>query len=166
MPLFLIERNFAEQSSSRKRLPTRIKLINDDVGVNWLFSFLSADKKKTYCLYEGPSAESVREAARRANIPADVVIEVSEINPAMFAQASLLHERIAQREGGGFGAVRGVGLGENAANVIRDGVRTDEESLRDLAIALARGDELQHFDLAPAQARRIVFARSRWRPIA
>jgi hypothetical protein len=61
-----------------------IKLINDDVGVNWLFSFLSADKKKTYCLYEGPSAEAVREAARRANIPADVVIEVSEINPGAF----------------------------------------------------------------------------------
>ena len=52
--------------------------------MNWLFSFLSADKKKTYCLYEGPSAEAMREAARRANIPADVVIEVSEINPGAF----------------------------------------------------------------------------------
>ena len=79
MPLFLIERNFAEQLELTKEAADAVKLINDDVGVNWLFSFLSADKKKTYCLYEGPSAESVREAARRANIPADVVIEVSEI---------------------------------------------------------------------------------------
>jgi uncharacterized protein DUF4242 len=81
MALFLIERNFAEQLEVSKESADAIKLINRDVGVNWLFSFLSADKKKTYCLYEGPSAEAVREAARRANIPADVVIEVSQINP-------------------------------------------------------------------------------------
>ena len=84
MPLFLIERNFAEQLELTKEATDAVKLINDDVGVNWLFSFLSADKKKTYCLYEGPSAEAVREAARRANIPADVVMEVSELKPGMF----------------------------------------------------------------------------------
>jgi hypothetical protein len=84
MALFLIERNFAEKLEVSKESADAIKLINRDVGVNWLFSFLSADKKKTYCLYEGPSAEAMREAARRANIPADVVIEVSEINPGAF----------------------------------------------------------------------------------
>jgi len=62
-----------------------VKLINDEVGVSWLFSFLSADKKKTYCLYEAPSAEAIREAARRAKLPADVVVEVSEIRPEAFA---------------------------------------------------------------------------------
>ena len=46
--------------------------------------FLSADKKKTYCLYEAPSAEAVSEAARRAGIPADVVVEVSELRPEAF----------------------------------------------------------------------------------
>ena len=53
--------------------------------VRWLFSFLSPDKRKTYCLYEAPNAEAIRMAARRANIPADVVIEVSELRPEMFA---------------------------------------------------------------------------------
>jgi hypothetical protein len=85
MPLFLIERNFAEQLERSREADEAIRLINDDVGVNWLFSFLSADKKKTYCLYEGPSAEAVREAARRANLPADVVIEVTEVKPGVFA---------------------------------------------------------------------------------
>ena len=84
MPLFLIERNFAEQLELTKEAAAGLKLINDEVGVSWLFSFLSADKKKTYCLYEGATAEAVREAARRANIPADSVIEVSELKPAMF----------------------------------------------------------------------------------
>lgn len=81
MPLFLIERNFAEQLQLSKTDAEAIRLINDEVGVEWLFSFLSADKKKTYCLYEGPSVEAIREAARRANVPADVVIEVSQLRP-------------------------------------------------------------------------------------
>ena len=85
MALFLIERNFAEQLAMTQEAADAIKLINDDVGVNWLFSFLSADKKKTYCLYEGPSVAAVREAARRANIPADVIIEVSQLHPEAIA---------------------------------------------------------------------------------
>ena len=84
MALFLIERNFAEQLEMTKEAAAAVKLINDDVGVNWLFSFLSADKKKTYCLYEGQSTEAIREAARRANIPADVIIEVSQLRPEAF----------------------------------------------------------------------------------
>jgi len=53
--------------------------------VNWLYSFLSADKKKTYCLYEAPNPELIREAARRNNVPADVIIPVSEIKASAFA---------------------------------------------------------------------------------
>ena len=63
---------------------SQVLKINDDTGVHWLFSFLSADKKKTYCLYEAESAETIREAARRANLPADVVVEVSQISPEAF----------------------------------------------------------------------------------
>jgi hypothetical protein len=85
MPLFVIERQFAEQLDLTRESAAAVKLINDDVGVSWLFSFLSADKKKTYCLYEAPSAEAIREAARRANLPADVVVQVSEIRPEAFA---------------------------------------------------------------------------------
>ena len=85
MPLFVIERQFADQLEMTRDSAAAVKLVNDDVGVNWLFSFLSADKKKTYCLYEAPSAEAIREAARRANIPADVIVEVTELRPEAFA---------------------------------------------------------------------------------
>lgn len=85
MALFLIERNFAEQLQVSAEGAAAVKQINADVGVNWLFSFLSADKKKTYCLYEASNPELIREAARRANLPADVVVEVSEINAKAFA---------------------------------------------------------------------------------
>jgi len=85
MPLFVIERNFAEQLDMTNDSAAEVRAINDDVGVSWLFSFLSADKKKTYCLYEAPSTEAIFEAARRAGIPADVVTEVSELRPEQFA---------------------------------------------------------------------------------
>ena len=81
MPLFLIERNFAEQLDLSPEAAAQVNLVNDEAGVNWLLSFLSADKKKTYCLYESSSAEAIREAARRAGIPADVIVEVSELHP-------------------------------------------------------------------------------------
>ena len=85
MPRFLIERNFAEEVEATKDIADNIVRINNEEGVRWLFSFLSPDKRKTYCLYEAPNAKAIRIAARKANLPADVVIEVSEIRPEMFA---------------------------------------------------------------------------------
>lgn len=85
MPLFLIERQFADTLQLDDAGVAAIKQINADVGVNWLISFLSADRKKTYCLYEAPSADAIREAARLAHLPADVVVEVSRIRPESFA---------------------------------------------------------------------------------
>lgn len=77
MPMYLIERRFAEQLDVDAADAEQIRLVNDDEGVRWLYSFLSADKRKTYCLYEAPSADAVRRAAERAGLPADVVIELS-----------------------------------------------------------------------------------------
>jgi hypothetical protein len=86
MPRYMIERNFAERVEVTKDGQDAIKRINDEEGVKWLFSFLSADKMKTYCLYEAPSAEAIRIAARRANVPADAIIEIGgELRPEMFA---------------------------------------------------------------------------------
>jgi hypothetical protein len=78
MPIFLIERNFAEQLEVTPDGAAAINLINDEESVRWLISFLSVDKKKTFCLYEASSAEAIREAARRAGIPADTIIELGE----------------------------------------------------------------------------------------
>ena len=83
MPRFIIERNFAEKLEFTKEGVEKVDLINDEEGVK--FSFLSADKRKTYCLYEAESADAIRNAARRANIPADVIIEVDQVTPEMFA---------------------------------------------------------------------------------
>jgi len=81
MALFVIERNFAEQLDADALDYAGIRLVNDDAGVRWLYSFLSADKKKTYCLYEAPNPEAIMDAAKRLGIPADEIVAVEEIGP-------------------------------------------------------------------------------------
>ena len=83
MPLYVIERNFAEQLDPVTLDRAGIKLVNDDVGIRWVYSFLSADKKKTYCLYEAPNPEAIREAAARLGIPADEIVPVEQLGPAV-----------------------------------------------------------------------------------
>jgi hypothetical protein len=78
MPLFLIERNFAEKLRVTPEGAAEINEINDQENVRWLISFLSVDKKKTFCLYEATNAEAIRRAAQRAGITADAIIEVDE----------------------------------------------------------------------------------------
>lgn len=76
MPLFMIERTFADQLDLTSDDVELIEEINADEGVRWLFSFLSADRRRTYCLYEAPSPEAILAAARRGDIPADEIVEV------------------------------------------------------------------------------------------
>lgn len=78
MPIFMVERTFAEELEPSFEAADGINRINDDEGVRWMYSFLSADKRKTYCLYEAPSPEAIRTAAARAGLPADVVVEVRD----------------------------------------------------------------------------------------
>jgi Protein of unknown function (DUF4242) len=78
VPIFMVERNYAEELEPSIDVADGITRINAEVGVRWLYSFLSADKRKTYCLYEAPSPEAIRTAAARAGLPADVVVEVTD----------------------------------------------------------------------------------------
>ena len=87
MALFLIERNFAEELEATSEIVGDVLVANETADVDWLFSFLSADRKKTYCLYEASSAEAIMEAARLAGIPADVIVEVSNLRPEEFVGA-------------------------------------------------------------------------------
>jgi len=84
MPRYLIERTF----SGNLMLPAngekdRTSFINNNLecNVTWLYSFVSDDRKKSYCIYEALTPEAVRKAAGRNNIPIDKIIEVSVLDP-------------------------------------------------------------------------------------
>ena len=88
MPLFLIERHFAEEVTVDEAAAATMRQVNDEIGIQWVYSFLSADKRKTYCLYEAPNADAIRAAARRLNLPADVIIEVGHLQPYQLIAAT------------------------------------------------------------------------------
>jgi len=72
-----------------------IEEINGDEGVRWLFSFLSADRRRTYCLYEAPSPEAILAAARRADVPADEIVEVDAGTPQFADRLSAWADSVA-----------------------------------------------------------------------
>jgi hypothetical protein len=81
MPLYLIERNFAEQLQLTQEVIEGVTPIIAAEGNKWLCSFLSADKKKMYCLYESPDPDAIRAAAQRLGLPTDVIMPVEQIHP-------------------------------------------------------------------------------------
>jgi len=80
MPLYVIERAFAEQLELTTDDVKLIEDVNADEGVRWLFSFLSADRRRSYCLYEAPSPDAIVAAAKRAGVPADTIVEVNRVS--------------------------------------------------------------------------------------
>jgi Protein of unknown function (DUF4242) len=83
--MYVIERAFAEQLELTSDDVKLIEEVNADEGVRWLFSFLSADRRRSYCLYEAPSPDMIVAAAKRVGIPADAVVEVDRVSADMYA---------------------------------------------------------------------------------
>jgi hypothetical protein len=84
MPVYMIERAFAEQLELTTGDVKLIEEVNADEGVRWLFSFLSADRRRSYCLYEASSPDAIIASAQRVGIPADVVVEVDRVSADMY----------------------------------------------------------------------------------
>ena len=68
MAVFMVERRYADQLEVTADIADGINRINDEEGVRWLYSFLSADKRKTYCLYEAPSADAIRASGQARRV--------------------------------------------------------------------------------------------------
>ena len=57
---------------------------NAEVGVTWVHSYVSDDKRKTFCVYDGPDPESIRKAALRNGLPVDRITKVSVLDPYFY----------------------------------------------------------------------------------
>jgi hypothetical protein len=98
MALFLIERRFAEQLEISPEVLAEVEAYNARADLKWLFSFLSADQKKTYCLYEANEPDALRRQASDLGLPADTIVEVSEVNPTMFSSPASATGHLASGE--------------------------------------------------------------------
>jgi hypothetical protein len=50
-------------------------------GVTWLHSYVSPDKRRSFCVYDGPSPEAIRRAASRNKLPVHEITEVLILDP-------------------------------------------------------------------------------------
>jgi hypothetical protein len=86
MPRYMIERTFGEgwdlrSSAAAAELCRAVVRRNADEGVTWLHSYVSDDRKRTFCVYEGPSPEAIRKAAAANRLPVDRITQISVLDP-------------------------------------------------------------------------------------
>lgn len=89
MPRYLIERTFSKGlqiSADSIGVEECLKIVskNLDDEVTWVHSYVSEDKSKSFCIYDAPSPEAVRRAARRNNLPIDQITEVRVLDPYFY----------------------------------------------------------------------------------
>jgi predicted amidohydrolase YtcJ len=58
---------------------------NAQEGVTWVHSYVSADKRTTFCVYDAPTPEAVRKTAARNELPVDQITEVRVLDPYFYA---------------------------------------------------------------------------------
>ncbi len=89
MSRYLVERTFPDglsipQTDAGARLTRQVVAHNAIDGVTWVHSYVSLDKTKTYCVYDGPSPEAIRTVAERNKLPVDRIMEVSVLDPYFY----------------------------------------------------------------------------------
>jgi hypothetical protein len=57
---------------------------NAEAGVTWVHSYVTDDKRKTFCIYDGPNPESIRRAAERNKLPIDSITRVRVLDPYFY----------------------------------------------------------------------------------
>jgi hypothetical protein len=57
---------------------------NAELGVTWVHSYVSEDKTKTFCVYDGPDPEAIRRAASANSLPVDAITRVTVLDPYFY----------------------------------------------------------------------------------
>jgi hypothetical protein len=75
---YLIERTFPEGALDGvdDAVKAKVNANNKSLGVNWEKSYANPNKTKTYCIYNAPNENAVREAAKLNGLPIDNITEV------------------------------------------------------------------------------------------
>jgi len=83
MPRYLVERTF-------EGLPEfavdAVVDSNADDGVTWFHSYVNEDTGTMLCLYEAPSPEAIRRAARHSDLPVDRITKVRVLDPYSYTR--------------------------------------------------------------------------------
>ena len=89
MNRYLIERTFPEGLSipmtpEGRSGCSKVVEVNASEGVTWVHSYVSQDLGKTFCVYDGPSPEAIREVASKNNQPVGNITPVRVLDPYFY----------------------------------------------------------------------------------
>jgi len=89
MSRFIIERDFPNGlevpiTAAGADACSRIVTVNARKGVTWLHSYVSPDRRRTYCVYDAPSPEAIREVAHLNQLPVGSITEVTVLDPYFY----------------------------------------------------------------------------------
>lgn len=95
MPRYMVERTFSQGlhiPSNAGGMAACLTVVGNNAtkGVTWVHSYVSADKTKTYCIYDGPSEDAIREVASINGLPVDSIQQVSVLDPYFYYEEQLV----------------------------------------------------------------------------
>jgi hypothetical protein len=86
MPRYIVQRTFPEGleipvADGGAELCRGVIEQNTEEGVTWVHSYVSQDKRTTFCIYDAPSPEAIRKTAARNELPVDKITQVRVLDP-------------------------------------------------------------------------------------
>ena len=89
MPRYLVERDFPEGLSiplddDGRAAVSRVNATNAELGVHWVHSYVTPDRRQTFCIYDAPAPEAVRKVAERNQLPVRRITEVNVLDPYFY----------------------------------------------------------------------------------
>ncbi|HEX3088676.1 MAG TPA: DUF4242 domain-containing protein [Ilumatobacteraceae bacterium] len=90
MPRYLVERSFPDGldipiNAHGVKTVASVVANNADLGVTWIHSYVGEANRKSFCIYDGPSPESIRQVAQRNGLPVDNITEVRVLDPYFYS---------------------------------------------------------------------------------
>jgi hypothetical protein len=89
MPRYVVQRSFPDRllipvAEGGADICRGVIDRNAEEGVTWVNSFVSEDKKRTFCVYDAPTPEAIRKTAARNGLPVDEITQVSVLDPYFY----------------------------------------------------------------------------------
>jgi Protein of unknown function (DUF4242) len=89
MPRYVVQRTFPDglaipTTPDGAKACLNVVENNAEEQVTWVTSYVSADSTKTFCVYDGPSPDSVQRAATANGLPVDTISEVRILDPYFY----------------------------------------------------------------------------------
>ena len=86
---YLVERTFPDGlnipvNTEGSEICLTVVSTNAEDNVSWVHSYVTKDKKKTFCIYDAPSPDAIRKAAEKNGLPVDNIVEVSVLDPYFY----------------------------------------------------------------------------------